>query len=414
MTDKPNTPPSPNKFPTPGTLSPEMAAKLDAWRYNFTKTEWRDEVINWWERTQQHKAQKTRERQLRDRRFFGPEISATSKTHYSAQYRPDQLKALGLPLLQYEGDLASWLGIDMGHLRWFTHDVPSDTVWHYNRYTIAKRSGGQRVILAPKAELKAIQHKILHNILDKISTSDHAHGFIAGRSIHSNAQPHVGKGIVLNLDLKDFFPSITYPRVRGLFIRWGYGFSVASTLAMLCTEHDRVKFIRSVETYWVSVTPRALVQGAPTSPALANAAAWQLDKRLAGLAAKHQFTYTRYADDLTFSGGQMGQALRLYGIAQHIIKEEGFAVNEKKTHFYSPATRQIVTGLVVNSKVSTPRSTRRKVRAILHNAQKTGLAAQNREGHENFRAYLTGLIAFISQANPEEGAKLLTALGKVQ
>ncbi len=160
--------------------------------------------------------------------------------------------------------MAQWLGVSLSRLRWYSHDKAADTVWHYLRYTIPKRSGGERVILAPKTELKTLQRKLLDDLLTHIPVSESAHGFVTGRSIVSNAQPHVGKAVVLNLDLKDFFPSVSFARVRGLFIAWGYSFSVASALALLCTERDRVSFERSNQNYWVSVGPRALIQGAPT------------------------------------------------------------------------------------------------------------------------------------------------------
>jgi RNA-directed DNA polymerase len=222
----------------------------------------------------------------------------------------------------------------------------------------------------------------------------------------TNASPHTGKRFVMNLDLKNFFPSINLPRVRGLFISFGYGFAVASALAMICTEYDREPFGRDGVTYYVSVGPRHLVQGAPTSPALANLATRRLDTRLGGLAAKRGFVYTRYADDLTFSGDDYDAMLRILDVAQRIIGSESFEVNPAKTRIFRQSSRQVVTGLVVNDHVNTPRELRRWVRAILHNARKTGLEAQNREGRENYRAYLQGIIGFIHEANPNHAETL--------
>ena len=257
------------------------------------------------------------------------------------------------------------------------------------------------------------KRQVLHDLLDKVPPADAAHGFVLKRSIVTNALPHIGKAVLLNLDLKDFFPSIIYPRVRGLFISLGYSFSVASALALLCTAHEREAFDHNGTRYYISVGPRHLVQGAPTSPALANLIAYRLDRRLTGLASKHDFTYTRYADDLSFSGAQFDTARRLLGIIPRIVEDEGFTINESKTRLLRASSRQTVTGLVVNDQLSTPRQLRRRLRAILHNAQTTGLDAQNRDNHEDFHAYLLGMIGFVEQANGEQAMALKAALSMV-
>lgn len=385
---------------------------LKEWRsaWDFDALKWRDARPTWTDRRQQKKEQRQRERSVRDRLAFGEETWGISAAHRQAKVREDLLKQNHLPVLRTELELARWLGIPLTRLRWFTHDNPADTTWHYVRYTIPKRSGGERVILAPKTELKGLQRKILRDMLESIPVSAQAHGFVKTRSIVTNASPHVGRAFVLNMDLKDFFPSVTFARVRGLFIHWGYSFSVASALALLCTEREREGFQRSREQYWISVGPRTLVQGAPTSPALANLATWKLDARLRGLAAKHNFAYTRYADDLTFSGDSLDGALRILATARRIIAAEGFAVHPDKTRLQRRSGQQTVTGMVVNDKVSVPRAVRRQIRAILHNAEKTGLNAQNHENREHFRTYLHGIIGFIHEANAAEAERLLRKL----
>ena len=155
------------------------------------------------------------------------------------------------------------------------------------------------------------------------------------------------------------------------------------------------------------------MQGAPTSPALANLIAYRLDRRLTGIDSKHDFTYTRYADDLSFSGDQFDTARRLLGIIPRIVEDEGFTINESKTRLLRASSRQTVTGLVVNDQLSTPRQLRRRLRAILHNAQTTGLDAQNRDNHEDFHAYLLGMIGFVEQANGEQAMALKAALSMV-
>jgi retron-type reverse transcriptase len=154
-----------------------------------------------------------------------------------------------------------------------------------------------------------------------------------------------------------------------------------------------------------------LPQGASTSPALANLTARRLDARLAGITAKLGWTYTRYADDLTFSAD--GEAADKIGYllarVRHIAQDEGFAVNEKKTRVQRPNTAQVVTGLVVNKQVAVPRDMVRRLRAILHRARREGLAAQNRDNHPHFEAWVRGMIAYVTMANAEQGRKLRSA-----
>lgn len=377
-----------------------------------------DDWFTEWEREREQRRQKRiarRERaKARDRTTFGEEIWGVSTQHRDAQTDPSRLARYDLPVLQNEAELAAWLGITRERLRWFTHDRPADLVWHYVRHTQPKRSGDTRVILAPKRELKALQRRVLHDLLDRVPPTEAAHGFRPAHSISTNARPHVGQQIVLNLDLQDFFPTITYPRVRGIFINLGYSYSVASTLALLCTEHDRVTYERDDRCYYISVTPRALPQGAPTSPALANLVAARLDRRLIGLARASGWTYTRYADDLTFSGNDRESVGSLLKMIKQIITEEHFTVHPNKVRVTHHSQRQIVTGLVVNDTVSTPRQLRRQLRAILHNAAQTGLESQNHEKHPEFRAYLAGMIGHVTAANAAQGQQLQAALQKVR
>jgi len=382
------------------------------WRISWQPQDiqWRSRADQWRERQQQERELRRRARVRRDRRYFGEQLWGASAQQRYASTNLESLRQHDLPEFRSEWELAEWLGLPLHRLRWFTHDKAADTVWHYVQYTIPKRSGGTRTILAPKRELKALQRKLLHELIEKIPPSHLAHGFIKARSTVTNADQHTGRAFVLRLDLRDFFPSITYRRVRGLFIRLGYSFSVASVLALLCTEYQRERYERNGIPYYVSIGERHLVQGAPTSPALSNLIARGMDYRLNGLASKRDFSYTRYADDLTFSGDSLDDTLKILDVAQRIIPSEGFAVNKAKTKIFRQSSRQMVTGIVVNQQTSTPRQLRRKVRAILHNAQQTGLHAQNKEGHENFRAYLLGLIGYIHAANPQHGAQLLAAL----
>jgi len=322
------------------------------------------------------------------------------------------LTASGLPVLHTPADVAKALSLSIRQLRWLAFHTEAATRTHYVKFQVPKKSGGMRTLAAPHKTLKAAQHWILANVVGKLAVTDAAHGFVPGRGIVSNASPHVSKTVVVNLDLSDFFPTIVFPRVRAVFERCGYSGSVATILALLCTECPRATVTYAGTKYEAATGPRGLPQGAPTSPGLSNQIARKLDKRLLGVAAKLGLTYTRYADDLTFSGDAelAGKIGWLLAKVRNIAREEGFAVNEKKTRVMRRSTAQTVTGVVVNDKPSISRDELRRLRAILHRAKSEGLDAQNREGRPNFREWLVGKIAFVSMVCPDAGAKLKAAL----
>src|SRR5205823_7816991 len=202
-----------------------------------------------------------------------------------------------------------------------------------------------------------------------------ANGFLPGRSILTNAAVHTGARVVVKMDLASFFPTITLRRVKGIFRRAGYREQVATLLALLCTEAPREIVPFQGKDYYVALGPRCLPQGAPTSPALTNTLCLRLDQRLAGLAKKYGWRYTRYADDLTFSlpKGHDGDPHvgSLIGLVRRIVEDEGFAVHPDKTRLARSGGRQKITGLVVNGdlKPRVPRKLRRQMRAALHNLQ---------------------------------------------
>lgn len=323
-----------------------------------------------------------------------------------------KLTAAGLPPLRTPADLAAALGLSVPRLRWLCYHTEAATRIHYVQFEVPKKSGGTRVLSAPHRTLAAAQSWVLENILAKLPTEPAAHGFVPGRSTLTNAAPHAGRDVVVNLDLEGFFPSVGFARVRHLFARVGYSGAVATLLALLCTECPRRRVVYAGTPYFVATGPRGLPQGACTSPAISNQVARRLDRRLGKLAEKLGLAYTRYADDLTFSAGPGFRDRTGYLIARvrHIIQDEGFAVNPKKTRVRRPESRQVVTGLVVNSAPAVPRDVVRRLRAILHKAKTEGLAAQNRENHPNFRGWVEGMIAYVSMVKPEQGRKFQAAL----
>jgi retron-type reverse transcriptase len=323
-----------------------------------------------------------------------------------------KLEALNLPVLSTPAELAAALGLSVSKLRWLAFHTEVATRVHYVSFTVPKKSGGTRTLSAPHRTLAAAQQWVLSNIVGRMPVEAPAHGFLPGRSIVTNATPHAGRAIVVNLDLENFFPSITFPRVRSVFQRLGYSPAVATILALLCTECPRKPVEYAGQVYHVAIGPRGLPQGACTSPGLSNQVARRLDKRLGGLARKLGLTYTRYADDMTFSGGEEANDRVGYLMARvrHLAEEEGFAVNVKKSRVQRRSAAQCVTGLVVNDRPGVPRQTVRRLRAILHRARHEGLEAQNREGRPDFRAWLEGMIAYVGMVRPEVGAKLRAEL----
>jgi hypothetical protein len=337
-----------------------------------------------------------------------------------------KLLALGLPILHTGGDLARFLGIELGRLRFLTYHRRTATLVHYHRFSLPKKSGGLRLISAPKPSLKRAQQVVFHELLEPAAARLHgaAHGFVAGRNVVSNALPHVGRAVVINLDLRDFFPSVTFRRVRGLFAGLGYSGAIRTLLALLCTEPPRVEVAVDGKPVRVAMGERRLPQGACTSPILTNLLCRRLDARLAGCAARLGYVYTRYADDLTFSADARehgNDVSALLWRVRHIIVDEGFVENLEKTRVMRAGRRQEVTGVVVNERCTVAREEVRRLRAILHQAHRDGLAAQRRPGPdgelksvEAFAAELKGRIGWVQMVDPTKGARLRAAFEALQ
>jgi RNA-directed DNA polymerase len=327
-----------------------------------------------------------------------------------------KLEAAALPILHTPADIASAMGLTIPQLRGLAFHSEVTSRSHYIQFSVPKKSGGMRQLSAPHRRMAQCQQWIHTQILSRLDVSDQAHGFVVARSTVTNAAPHCGKAVVLNTDLEGFFPSITFPRVRKVFIKIGYSPAVATILALLCTECPRRQVEFGGKLLFVATGPRALPQGACTSPALSNQVARRLDRRLQGLSVRLGLTYTRYADDITISGNDELKTRTGYVMARirHLAQDEGFRVNEAKTRVQRQNTAQSVTGLVVNETPGVCRSKIRRIRAILHQARQTGLESQNRDRHPNFKAWVEGMIAYIAMSRPETAAKLRHQLEKIR
>lgn len=255
----------------------------------------------------------------------------------------------GLPVVFEFGHLADLLGRTRQYLASAVNS-PAD---HYRVFRIPKRRGGFRTISAPYPALLECQQWVLRYILPAVRVHSAAHGFLKKRTIKTNASLHLGKKCLLKMDLADFFPSIELPRVIKVFRMLGYSKDVSFYLAALCTLDEH------------------LPQGAATSPALSNTIAFGLDNRLSGLAKKWKLKYTRYADDLTFSGDWI--SLRFPKIVGEIVEDEGFEVQHSKTRVSRNPGKRTVTGLSVRGeKLRTTREFRRQLKQEVHYILKFG------------------------------------------
>lgn len=326
--------------------------------------------------------------------------------------REERLAENALPAIADASALAEALGITVPTMRWLAYHREVDSGTHYRRWTVPKRDGRRRLISEPKPQLKEVQRWIAREITDHLPVHGAAHGFLPGRSTVTNAAVHAGARIVVKLDLRDYYPTITTPRVKGMFRKAGYGEQVATLLAMLCTEAPREEIEMGGKTWYVATGPRSLPQGAPTSPSITNAISLRLDLRLAGLARKMGFRYTRYADDLTFSYHERSPAApigSLFRLTGEIVREEGFAIHPKKTRVMRSGSRQKVTGLVVNGAedapaARVPRRVRRKLRAAIKNRE------LGRPGKGESLQQLRGWAAYVYMTDPAKGRALLDRL----
>lgn len=341
-----------------------------------------------------------------------------------------------LPVIESTGSLADWLCLSIGELEWYAdlkalgYKHPKPKLHHYHYRVLSKRSGGVRLVESPKSNLKALQRRILSGILDRIPVHEAVHGFVKGRSIATFAAPHAGKYVLLRLDLEEFFPSFPAARIQALFRTLGYPEHVADSLGGICTNSvprhvwnsrprqtanrlagesacpslDPMQW-RDVRTLYAR--PH-LPQGAPTSPALANLIAYRLDCRLSGLAKSAGAVYTRYADDLAFSGGAGFNRVagRFSTHVAAIALEEGFNVNHRKTRIMRQGVRQQLAGVVVNQQPNLRRRELELLEAILTNCVRFRPELQNRAMLPDFRAHLEGRIGFVEMINRVKGNRL--------
>lgn len=330
----------------------------------------------------------------------------------------EKLLKLNLPIIKDDKELACFLNIDYKKLRLLTYHKDVVKYDNYIRYSIPKKKGGVRKIASPKKILKTCQRTILDEILSKIEVSDCAHGFIKEKSVVSGAISHkknLNIELLINMDLEDFFPTITFERVRGMFQSFGYSGYVSSLLAMICTYCERMKMMIKGEVLYIKTSDRILPQGSPASPMITNIICKRLDARLNGLSSKYDFSYSRYADDISFSFSSDNLVLsnqneinigKVLGIASKIIKEEGFNINYNKTKFLRKNNRQSITGIVVNNdEIGVPKKWIKNFRATIHNAKKLKESGQTIP--YNTINEIKGMTSWISYVNYDRYSKII-------
>ena len=226
---------------------------------------------------------------------------------------------------------------------------------NYYRFKIPKKSGGSRIIDAPSKELKLVQNIINYALSHFFEVHDATHGFIKSRGIKTNAEVHVGSVFILNIDLKDFFPSVSITRIENRLEDLGFSTISARLIGILCTKNNK------------------LPQGSPASPLITNIVSTRLDKRLECFALARGCKYSRYVDDITFSSMNYVFNARFEKTLSKIIENEGFRLNISKTRILTKSDRQEVTGVIVNEKINVNRKFVRKVRAMIHTLSKEGI-----------------------------------------
>lgn len=326
--------------------------------------------------------------------------------------RPQQWQ---LPQAANVAELAKVIELHLDDLHWLTQAglarSDCETKHYYLKWHRKKHNSSQRLIEVPKPLLKETQRVILTKLLKPIPPHEAACGFCEGKSVIDFVSPHCGKALVLKMDFKDYFPSIRSGRILGLFMAAGYPETVAKILTTLCTNqvNERVLIDREKDFSTRAFYTRPhLPQGAPTSPTLANLVTYRLDCRLAGLARAAGINYTRYADDLLFSGGKefTYQANRFYQTVLSIVIKEGFRIHTRKTRFMKAAQRQQAAGLILNEKPNLDRREYDRLKAILTNCLNHGPQSQNLDNHPEFCSHLRGKLLWLQLSNPNRANKL--------
>ena len=293
---------------------------------------------------------------------------------------------------------------------------------HYRYQLLPKRSGGWRLLEVPQPWLRALQRRVLDDLLAHVPPHEAACAYVRGRSVADHARAHAGQAVLLKFDLKDFFTTVRASRVHATFVALGYSPAVARELMALCTTATPEPVLERLRTEgglgWTQamrLRDAHLPQGAPTSAALANLCAFRMDTRIAGLARALGARYTRYADDIVLSGDMTLRhvADRVEARIGGFALDEGFALNHRKTRCVTRARRQQVCNIVVNDRPNLPRDEFDRLKAQLHGCVRHGPSTQNGAGLADWEQHLRGRVAWAEQLNAHKAQRLRRLLDAI-
>lgn len=350
-----------------------------------------------------------------------------AKLAHQMETKEDLLKLLNL-IKQDEmaemGYADNYYPFTIRHINYYCN--PNNSFHRYRQFKIKKKSGGHRQITAPKNKTFMLILMYLNEIFKSVYTSSkHATGFSEGKSIITNAEVHKGQNYILNIDIKDFFPSIEQPRVwKRLQLKpFNFPLPIANIIAGLCSmKETRELEDGSRKIFYV------LPQGAPTSPIITNMICDKLDRRLAGLAKRFGLNYTRYADDITFSS--MHNVYQPDGIfwneLKRLISDQGFCINEQKTRLQKLGARQEVTGVIISKKLNVTQKYVRSIRNILYMWDRYGYDAayckfypkyKEEKGHikkglPNLANVIEGKLMYLKMVKGENDSVYIRLLNK--
>ncbi len=333
---------------------------------------------------------------------------------------PAALRAIERPMWPSVGRLAEGLDVSLPGLWRLTRSASWQrqaplSQQHYRYELLPKRTGGWRLLEVPEPYLRALQRRVLDDLLARVPPHEAACGYVRGRSVVDHARAHAGQAVLLKFDLQDFFATVRASRVHATFAELGYSDAVARELMALCTTATPEPVLERLRTQggltWAQamrLRDAHLPQGAPTSAALANLCAFRLDVRIAGLARALGARYTRYADDIVLSGDAAlrRQADRIEARIGAFALDEGFALNHRKTRCVTRARRQQVCNIVVNDSPNLPRDEFDRLKAQLHRCATLGPSTQNRDGLPHWEQHLRGRVAWAEQLNPRKAQRL--------
>lgn len=286
----------------------------------------------------------------------------------------EQILDQKLPSIPTAKELEDLLEMDKDKIRYIIYHRRTNQFSNYVNFDIPKLQGGVREISAPKPYLKELQYIIKEKILDNIPLPEHVTGFREGMSILDNAKRHLGATVIINVDIKNFFHSINFYRIRKFFHTLGYSGEISTALALICTKQKEKSVVIKDKKIFVFSNQRSLPMGAPTSPTLANHITLPMDKQIMLRMEKIGFRYSRYADDITVSSVEEKPKVQAaLSILNRSLPMHGFKLNESKTRVRGKHEQQEITGLIINSGTpKIPRMWRKKIRSMVHHYYEHG------------------------------------------